>query len=232
MRGIDKLIPEAQDAAKQLLKECEHWGLDVLITDTLRTKDEQNALYAQGRTASGNIVTSCKYPQSLHNWGCAFDFCRNVKGKEYYDGDGFFERVGTIAESIGLVWGGHFRKPDRPHIQLAKYAPDKTAKALMAKYDDPQIFINEKKGERENMSADDILKLITPEMAREIMLKGMAQLAKYEPTEEWKSGAIKWAKINEIFEGDANGNMMPEKPITRAELAKVLMRYTDYILSL
>lgn len=39
----------------------------------LRTYEEQNALYAQGRTAPGNKVTNAKGGFSNHNFGIAFD---------------------------------------------------------------------------------------------------------------------------------------------------------------
>ena len=207
MRGIQYLIPEAQEAATELVAVCADAGLSIKLTDSFRTKDEQDALYAQGRTTPGEIVTSCRYPDSLHNWGCAFDFCRNVKGCEYDDSDGFFESVGAIAQGLGLVWGGSFKKPDRPHVQLALYAPDRTAALLKTSYADPLIFIAEKRSDAR---------------AGEILLKGMAQLAKLAPNEPWKAEALAWAQERGILKGDGNGNLMGEKPLLRVEFAQAL----------
>lgn len=39
-----------------------------------RSVEEQNGLFAQGRTKPGKIVTNAKGGQSLHNFGCAVDF--------------------------------------------------------------------------------------------------------------------------------------------------------------
>lgn len=232
MRGIEHLIPEAQEAAKELLKRCNKRGLNVLITDTLRTEAEQNALYAQGRTTKGNIVTSCRYPQSLHNWGCAFDFCRNEKGREYENSDGFFEKCGAVAEDLGLVWGGHFKKPDRPHIQLAEYAPDKTAKWLIQKYNgNPTMFIKEKT-EETLMTTEELREMlydaITSYMAMEIVQAGISKLAKEAADELWADEAMKWAEKNGIFKGDKHGNLMPKKPITREEAAQMLKNYDKW----
>jgi len=105
MRGVDKLHPELQKCVEKFLKECEKQGLNVLITETLRTQKEQEALYAQGRTQPGKIVTNCRGYQSPHCWGVAFDFCRNKKGWEYDNTDGFFEKVGKIAKTIfDILW--------------------------------------------------------------------------------------------------------------------------------
>lgn len=213
MRGIDLLIPEAAEAAEAFSARCWANGLDVMITDTLRTQAEQDALYAQGRTTPGVIVTSCRYPRSLHNWGCAFDFCRNEKGREYDDTDSFFERCGNIAEALGLVWGGNFSNPDRPHIQLAKYSEDKTAAWLISVYERPELFIAERR-----FSA----LTITPDMAKEIVIAGINRLASERSPDSWAADAILWAQESGIFRGDKTGNMMPKKPVTRQELAQAL----------
>ena len=148
MRGIEKLHPDMQKACKVFLEECKRQGLPVLITETLRTQEEQERLYAQGRTTPGKIVTNCRGYQSPHCWGVAFDFCRNVKGKEYDNTDGFFERVGNIAKTIlkdteyRLFWGGDFHTfVDKPHIEMIKYLPNNSTKYLIEQYGTPENFM-------------------------------------------------------------------------------------------
>ncbi|MFK5283429.1 M15 family metallopeptidase, partial [Lacticaseibacillus paracasei] len=48
-------------------------GVRLRFTHTLRTIEEQNYLYSQGRIRSGSIVTNAKGGQSIHNYGLAFD---------------------------------------------------------------------------------------------------------------------------------------------------------------
>lgn len=148
MRGTDKLHPELQVCVNKFLEECKKQGLNVLITETLRTQEEQEALYAQGRTKSGNIVTNCRGYQSPHCWGVAFDFCRNVKGKEYDNSDKFFDRVGEIAKTIfdnteyDLFWGGDFKTfVDKPHIEMKKYLPNNYTTWLIDNYGTPEDFM-------------------------------------------------------------------------------------------
>lgn len=139
-RDINQLHPEVKRLAEKLVQECAAAGLKIKITDCLRDKAEQYALYAQGRTTSGNIVTNVKYPNSMHNWGIAFDFCRNDGKGAYNDSDGFFKKVGLIGQSLGLEWGGSWTSfVDKPHFQLAGWGS--TPKKLIATYGTPEAYI-------------------------------------------------------------------------------------------
>lgn len=139
-RGIDKLHLEVQEYAVRLVEECKKQGLEIKITDTLRSKAEQDALYAQGRTTSGSKVTNATYPKSNHNWGIAFDFCRNDGKGAFYDNDGFFTKVGKVGKSIGLSWGGDWTSfEDKPHFEYTGFG---TWRALQSKYGTPAKFLS------------------------------------------------------------------------------------------
>ena len=145
MRGTDKLHPSLWSAAERFSAECTARGLPVLITDTWRTREEQDALYAQGRTAPGRIVTNARYPQSPHCWGVAFDFCRNVRGREYDNTDGFFNEAGRVINAmhaeLGLFWGGDFKGfADMPHAEMVRYVPDNSTAWLAKEYGTPEAF--------------------------------------------------------------------------------------------
>ena len=120
-RNISDLHPRLQQKVEELKKACEKKGLKIGISECLRTAAEQDALYAQGRTAPGSIVTNAKGStySSMHQWGVAFDFYRNDGKGAYNDSDGFFTKVGKIGQSLGLEWGGSWTSPvDKPHFQL------------------------------------------------------------------------------------------------------------------
>ena len=137
-RDTTLLHPEVQAIIPKFLNECKNRGLIVKITDTVRTKAEQDKLYAQGRTEPGNIVTWVKYPYSNHNWGMAFDICRNDGKGAYNDSDGWFKKVGDVGKSFGLEWGGDWKgTPDKPHFELTKYGNTNT---LAKKYCTPEKF--------------------------------------------------------------------------------------------
>lgn len=97
------------------------------FTHVLRTFEEQNELYAQGRTKPGNRVTNARGGHSYHNYGLAVDIALIVDGKTAswdtqadFDGDGTADwmEVVKIFESHGWEWGGRWTGfKDRPHFQ-------------------------------------------------------------------------------------------------------------------
>jgi peptidoglycan L-alanyl-D-glutamate endopeptidase CwlK len=98
------------------------------FTYTLRTFAEQDALYAQGRTKPGGIVTNAKGGLSLHNYGLALDIVLIVDGKDAkwdtktdYDKDGKSDwmEIVTIFKQHGWEWGGDWKFYDAPHFQKA-----------------------------------------------------------------------------------------------------------------
>ena len=91
MRDITLCHPRLQVLATKLIEECAKQGLQIKIGETLRTTAEQDALYAQGRTKPGNIVTNAKGSsyKSQHQWGIAFDFYLKMD----VDGDGKISRL-------------------------------------------------------------------------------------------------------------------------------------------
>lgn len=120
-RDITQCHPRLQEAFKQLAVKCNAQGLTIGLGECFRTVAEQDALYEQGRTKPGNIVTNARGSSysSQHQWGIAFDFYRNDGQGAYNECGNFFCRVGQIAKSIGLGWGGDWTSIiDKPHLYL------------------------------------------------------------------------------------------------------------------
>ena len=209
------LHPELQEIVKQFEARCKAAGLNVLVTETFRTKAEQDALYAKGRTAPGNIVTNCRYPNSPHCWGVAFDFCRNVRYKEYDDSDGFFRKCGEIGKSLGLAWGGDFKSfVDKPHLELKKYLPNNSVKTLQAKYGTPENFIKSwPKIDKEDEE-------MSYEKWKEYYERYMNELAE-EPEPNWKETKEEFEEAKEL--GITDGTR-PMQPTTRYQAAIMALR--------
>lgn len=191
MRGTEHLHPELQVICEKFLNYCQLAGLNVKITDTLRTKAEQDALYAQGRTTAGSIVTNVKYPNSAHNWGVAFDICQNIKGREYDDSGNFFAKCGKIGESLGLTWGGSWKSfQDKPHFELKRFMPDGSTKWLRETYGDPAQFMETWESAKEeaevrykyltDVPADSGFRDIIAELMERGIIKGMGNDGKGE----------------------------------------------------
>ena len=140
-RDITKCHPELQVKAKQLQTLCKSNNLIIGIGECFRSIEEQNELYAQGRTKPGNIVTNAKGTDygSHHQWGTAFDFYRNDGSGAYNTSGNFFKRVGELGKSLGLEWGGDWTSPvDQPHFQLPYWGS--TTSALKSMYETPDNF--------------------------------------------------------------------------------------------
>jgi hypothetical protein len=111
------LVEPVRDMARSLLYHARvDLHLDVRVIDGTRTYAEQNALYAQGRTAPGPIVTKARGGESFHNFGVAFDV-GIFRGRTYIEGGTGYTSVGHLGERTGLEWGGRWRFQDNPHFQ-------------------------------------------------------------------------------------------------------------------
>lgn len=108
-RKLEDLLPEVRAMAEKFIAVCAAQGIDVLITSTYRDLESQAALYAQGRTAPGKIVTNAQAGRSYHNWRVAFDFVPIVAGKAQWNDIKLFTKCGELAEKCGLEWAGRWQ---------------------------------------------------------------------------------------------------------------------------
>lgn len=117
-RKIEDLTPETQAKYFLFKSAMADARIEYIVTCTLRTKEEQYDLYAQGRTKPGKIVTWTL--NSRHLKGTAFDICLLKNGKLNWDTDDpDWQQAGKIGMDIGLIWGGSWAKnPDFPHFEL------------------------------------------------------------------------------------------------------------------
>lgn len=107
-------------AAKAI--EVKH-GITIEVISGLRSWAQQSALFAQGRTKPGGIVTNARAGSSWHNYGLAVDLGLFAKGK-YLDASEpvraarIYRELGALAVSMGLEWAGNWKSfPEGPHFQ-------------------------------------------------------------------------------------------------------------------
>ena len=117
-RNIATLLPQAQPIARALIESAAAIGIAIKIISGTRTYEEQNALYEQGRSKPGRIVTNARGGYSNHNFGIAFDI-GVFEGGRYLDESPAYKAVGAIGMKLGLEWGGNWKTiQDEPHFQL------------------------------------------------------------------------------------------------------------------
>ncbi|SEU32841.1 M15 family metallopeptidase [Paenibacillus sp. NFR01] len=122
------LEPAVRQSAVALIEFAYAHGVPIIITQGLRTSAEQDKLYAQGRTAPGQIVTNAPGGYSYHNFGVAIDFALllpdgSVSWDTRRDGDGDgiadWSEVVADAKRLGWEWGGDWSTfKDLPHFEL------------------------------------------------------------------------------------------------------------------
>ena len=116
-KNIQTLVPKAQDRARAFLQAVRAADINAKIIDGSRTFAEQDALFAQGRTKPGKIVTKARGGFSNHNFGVARDI-GIFEGTKFLDDSMLYDKAGEIGMSLGLEWGGKFKSIiDKPHFQ-------------------------------------------------------------------------------------------------------------------
>ena len=108
------------DAKLQLFeRKLAQNGIKVILTSGYRSCEEQDKLYAAGRTKPGKVVTNARSGYSWHNFGLAGDYAFVINGKVTWNGP--WDTFGKIARECGIEWGGGWTKfKDRPHVQWTR----------------------------------------------------------------------------------------------------------------
>lgn len=107
------------------------FGGELVVVQGLRSWAEQQAIWLKGRDAQGNvvdasrIVTNAPPGHSWHEFGLAVDCVPRILINEpnWAPDDALWVRYGSCAETAGLVWGGRWKRPDRPHVQYTGKFP-------------------------------------------------------------------------------------------------------------
>ncbi len=123
---LSQVHPKLSDLIQKLAIQMANEGIDLHVTQGLRSFDQQAILYAQGRTTPGPIVTNAPAGHSWHEYGLAVDVAPfDMQGKPDWDvNHPSWARIITVGESLGLYSGSHFGEhslhphPDDPHFQL------------------------------------------------------------------------------------------------------------------
>ena len=116
-RALNDLSPRFRPLAVEFLARLTEAGIPVMIIDTLRTPAEHAANLRKGVSWIAH---------SKHLDGNAMDVCPyavyQADGPDKLDWDAgspLWPKIGMIAESCGLMWGGRWtHHPDLGHVEL------------------------------------------------------------------------------------------------------------------
>lgn len=135
---IAKLHWSIQEPARDVLYLAEKDGIRLIIVQGLRTWEEQDKLFAQGRRgycvckglahprqntcdfSAEARVTNARGGSSWHNFGLAIDVCPlDARGVPDWNAPAAtWAQIGVIYKNRGFNWGGEWKDiVDRPHGQ-------------------------------------------------------------------------------------------------------------------
>lgn len=209
------LLPVVRTATERLIQRSFAMGIPIVITQGLRTVAEQDALYAQGRTKPGKVVTNARGGYSYHNFGVALDFVllmpdgKSVSWDTVRDGNGDkradWLQVAEIGKQLGFEWGGDWTSfKDLPHFQM-------TFGLSTAQY---------RSGQRPTQAQINVAmaKLQIKED------KPVTQERDINVPSKWAETTWKEVTANGYFDGTR-----PGAPITREEMGVVVSRLLKYV---
>lgn len=137
---LNKLHPKVRGTFRMFIESAEtELGITLRISQGLRTIAEQDALYAQGRTTKGKIVTNAKGGSSYHNYGLAIDLVELKGNTVNWNFD--YSLLEPIAARYGIAWGGNFKSiVDKPHFEITMgYKPSQLKDIARDQYGYPMI---------------------------------------------------------------------------------------------
>jgi len=135
-----RVHPVAKRKFQAVLADVRSKGLPLLVWEVYRSREQQRALYAQGRTdaelrkagfsdeeiakyrkqgylSTKPVVTNLRTPR-YHGTGRAMDCCWLLDGKPTWNvPEEWWNTYGRAAEAHGLTWGGRWKMRDLPHVQ-------------------------------------------------------------------------------------------------------------------
>jgi len=132
-RSVQSLTGVHPNLGKLMTEAIKDTPVDFTITDGGRTAQQQAALYAQGRTKAGGIVTKLdgynkksNHQAKADGYYHAVDLYPYVDGKVDYNDEGnnlpiIAAHIKATAKCLGIKigWGGDWKGSwDKPHFEL------------------------------------------------------------------------------------------------------------------
>ena len=87
------------------MAEAKALGHKLMVFETYRSQQRQEELFKQKKTKLKEV--------GVHHYGLACDLVKDINGQPSWDGD--FSFLGRLAKKHGLILGGDWGTPDKPH---------------------------------------------------------------------------------------------------------------------
>lgn len=140
-RDLNKCTLELRNKWIRFKEAAASLGIQVMLTCTSRTPEEQEMLFAQGRKSLSTVNwlrSKCGYPPIIESdnkrvtWTLnskhviAVDYvilrdgkvCWDVKADVNKDNISDYQQLAKVATDLGLKAGAYFNKPDYCHLEV------------------------------------------------------------------------------------------------------------------
>lgn len=102
---MNLLEPVMHDSIVSIIEDAKVLNVELMVFETFRSKERQAELFKQGATKLQTV--------GVHHYGLACDLVKSINGEPSWKGD--FHFLGLLARRRGLIWGGDWGDPSRPH---------------------------------------------------------------------------------------------------------------------
>jgi peptidoglycan L-alanyl-D-glutamate endopeptidase CwlK len=122
---LKEVHPLLAAKVRAMANELAAKGIIIRVTQGMRSWDEQDKLWQQGRTKPGPIVTMARPGFSYHNFGLAVDVVpMTPMGPDWDVSHPQWKKIVEVGISLGLESGAAWRTfKDYPHFQLTGNLP-------------------------------------------------------------------------------------------------------------
>lgn len=105
LKDLNLLEPVTRECVQDIIKLAGLAGVTLAVLETYRSQELQEVYYERGATQLKTV--------GVHHFGLACDLGVMVAGQINWKAD--YSILGRLAAQIGLVWGGDWGTPDKPH---------------------------------------------------------------------------------------------------------------------
>ena len=103
---LDLLYPPMRAKIEAIIADSASGGHKLMVLETYRSPARQEMLFRQGATQLEKV--------GVHGYGLACDLAfLNADGAVNWNAD--YSVLGKLAANHGLIWGGDWGEPDKPH---------------------------------------------------------------------------------------------------------------------
>ncbi len=105
IKDLNLLEPVTREAVQDIIRHAGLAGVQLIVLETFRSQELQEIYFERGVTQLRNV--------GVHHYGLACDLGIAVAGQVNWKAD--YSILGDLAARCGLVWGGDWGTPDKPH---------------------------------------------------------------------------------------------------------------------